>query len=332
MGMLASEVDRVRALLSSQLLALLLLIATAAGAQVPPGSPPGNTAQAADTGAAQATPATSPQEVTVTAPRVEPPLPSLAPGEFSNCYGLVGSEQMDYTQAAVCQLQLAREKRVVIETCINRGNNTPLPRVVEACTEALNHKIFDGDANFFLFADRAAAYFAQGDLSRALDDFDEAIKLAPRNADLYYNRGVFYAAQPDNNAALRDLTAALSINPKHLAALRKRARIYQIQGNLSAARADYSEAISLQPQAADLRNERACVYLLQGEFQNAVADETQAIQFNPNLARAYYFRSAAFAGLGKLQDAHSDLATAVHLDPSLERYVQDKSLLATHAP
>jgi lipoprotein NlpI len=48
------------------------------------------------------------------------------------------------------------------------------------------------------------AYYAQGDKPHALDDYNTAVKLAPKNAKPYYYRGVFYAAQTDVDAALRD--------------------------------------------------------------------------------------------------------------------------------
>ncbi len=114
----------------------------------------------------------------------------------------------------------------MVETCLNRNGNTALPRVIQACTESLDHKIFEGNDRFFLFANRADAYFAQGDKQRALDDYNEAVKLAPRNAELYYNRGVFYVAQSDDDAALRDFDTAMGLNPKLVPALRQRAKIY----------------------------------------------------------------------------------------------------------
>lgn len=96
-----------------------------------------------------------------------------------------------------CAAQLARDKRIVVEKCLNHdGKNAP-PMVIQACTESLDHKIFDGRYRFYIFANRAEAYIAQGDRRRALDDYNQAVKLAPKNAKLYYNRGVFYAAQPD---------------------------------------------------------------------------------------------------------------------------------------
>ncbi|MGO9803006.1 MAG: tetratricopeptide repeat protein [Steroidobacteraceae bacterium] len=309
-----------RRLLSWQL-SILLLAGMAAGAQVPIATPSG-------AGEAPTTPSTSTPQVTVTAPRVDGTLPALPPDEFTNCVqqSPQGSDPktIDYIQAEICEHQLNYEKHIVIEACINRSGNTALPRVIQACTESLDHKIFEGNARFFLFANRAAAYSAQGDKQHALDDYTEAVKLAPNNAELHYNRGVFYAAQNDGNAALQDFDTALGINPKLVPALHRRARIYQTQGNLSGALADYSQAIALQPKTAALWSERGSVFLMQGEFRNAVEDEGQAILLDPKLARAYYFRGVAFAGLDDSQNARSDIATAVRLDPSLKRYVKTK--------
>lgn len=267
-------------------LSILLLAGIAAGAQVPnsnpngqsPPSAPGSTVTPPDASPAPTTPTAPKQQVTITAPRVDGTLPALPPDEFFGCmqqspYGSEGTPStgaaggvggIDYTQASICEHQLNYEKHIVIEACINRSGNTALPRVIQACTESLDHKIFEGNARFFLFADRAAAYSAQGDKQHALDDYTAAVKLAPNNAELLYNRGVFYAAQNDGNAALRDFDTALGINPKLVPALQKRAKIYQTQGNLSGALADYSQAIGLQPKTAALWSERGYVFLMQG--------------------------------------------------------------------
>ena len=119
-----------------------------------------------------------------------------------------------YIPSAICEHQLNWEKHIVIEACINRSGNTAPPKVIQACTKSLDRKILQGNERFFLFANRAAAYFAQGDKQHTLDDYNEAVKSAPRNADLYYNRGVFYTAQSDDDAAMRDFDTAIGINSK----------------------------------------------------------------------------------------------------------------------
>lgn len=263
------------------------------------------------------------QQVTVTAPRSEQPLPELAPEEFNRCMGMVGYETIDYTQGVLCEAQLSREKHVVIEACINEKGDTAPPRIIQACTESLDRNIYEGNARYFLFASRAAGYFAQGDKQHALDDYNEAVKLAPRNAYLYYNRGVFYAAQSDDASALRDFDTAIRINSKLVPALRQRAKIYLAGRDFIDARQDYSKAIGLQPKTAALWSERGYVSLRQQDYESAVNDEAEAIRLDPKLARAYFLRgaAAAFGGLGGSHDAIDDIKTAVSLDPALARFV-----------
>lgn len=312
----------------------LLFAAVAAAAQVQtstqsaqaPGKPSGESTR----DQAPTTPDQTKPQVTVTAPRVEQPLPELPADEFRTCMGMVGYETIDYTQAVLCEAQLSREKHIVVEACINKKGDTAPRRIIQACTESLDRNIFEGNARFFLFASRAAGYFAQGDKQHALEDYNEAAKLAPRNAYVYYNRGVFYAAQSDNDAALRDFDAAIGINSKLIPALRQRARIYQARGNFSDARQDYSKAIGLQPKTAALWSERGYVSLRQKDYDSAIKDEAEAIRLDPKLARAYFLRGAA-AAFGRLGDSHSaidDIKTAVDLDPSLAGYVKinDKSV------
>jgi tetratricopeptide (TPR) repeat protein len=309
---------------------MLLLAGVTATAQVP----------ATSTGTDQTTPAptvTKP-EVIISAPGSEgpaQPLPKLRPDEFSNCMQTSpqGSDpsNVDYLQAEICEQQLNWEKRMVVEACINRDGKTAPPRVVQACTESLDHKIFEGWQRFFLYADRAVAYIALGDNEHALEDYDEAVKLAPKNAQLYYNRAVFYAARSDNDNALRDLDTALGLDPKLVRALRQRAKVYHAQKNLSGALADYSEAIRLEPKTAELWSERGYVCILQRDYAGAVRDEAQAIQLDPKLARAYFLRGRALADLGKGANAVGDIRSAVDLDPSLAHYVVIKDKTATLA-
>jgi Tfp pilus assembly protein PilF len=328
--------ETLRRLFSWQL-SVLLLAGMTSGALVgnpsqtaqSPGSPPAETAAPPGANDAPTTPPTITPGITVTGttPSAEPPLPKLPPDQFTDCYAshkTTGPEVMDWVGMEICEAQLGREQRIVIEKCINKSGKNEPPVVIQACTEVLEHKMFLGADRFYVYVNRAEAYLFQGDRQHALDDYDQAVKLAPHNAKLYYNRGVFYLAQPDVDAAMRDFDTALSLNPKLVPALLQRAKIHKTRDDFSGALADYSEAIRLEPKTAALWSERGYVCLLQHDYESAIKDEAQAIRLDPKLARAYFFRSAAFGGLGDSSKARSDILTAVRLDPSLERYVTRK--------
>jgi Tfp pilus assembly protein PilF len=315
-------------------LTALLLFATAVDARMDdsaahiqvPSNPPADVASSSDTTQAPPNP-----EITVTgkAPHDERALPALPPDEFTHCMqqngvGTIrqnGVEVIDSRLLVLCSAKLNWERHTVIDKCINSDGKSTPPMVIQACTESLDHKILQGNYRFYVFVNRAEAYFAQGDKERALADYNSAINLAPQNDKLHYNRALFYAVQADRVAALADLNTALSINPRFVAALQLRAKLYLTQDNLGGALADYSEAVRLQPKTAALWSERGYIYIRQRDYDSAVKDEAEAIRLDPKLARAYFLRGAAFGDLGNSPNAVSDIVAAVSLDPSLDQYV-----------
>lgn len=328
-----------RYLLSSKLSAMLLgaLVMSAqadnsASIGQLPGSPAADNTTTPAGGQSTNSQATNP-EITVTGKAThEPPLPALPPDEFTDCMRDRGSiDSVNPASLAICSAKLDWERHLVIDKCINQDGKSGPPAVIQACTESLDHKILQGRDRIYIFVNRAEAYFTAGDKQRALEDYNEAVKLAPQNAKLYYNRGVFYAAQADSGAALQDFTAALTINPKFVPALQERAKMYQTQNNFSDALTDFSEAIRIQPKNAELWSERGYVCIRQHDYQSAVKDEAEAIRLDPKLARAYFLRGAAYGDLGNSPNAVSDIVTAVGLDPSLDHYVSTKGKTASIA-
>lgn len=293
---------------------VLLLAGVAAAAQVPGSSgrsqPP-------------ASPTTLNPPVTISAKpaRGSRPLPKLPPDRFTDCAARYSGDLIELT---ACQQEINWDEDIVLDACLDRGGKEALPRVIQACTESLSNDIVQGRRRRFVFASRAAAYFASGDRQHALEDYDAAIKVAPDDAELHYDRGVVLASQSRDDAALQDLDAALKIDPKLVPALRQRAKIYGIRGDFSGALADYSAAILLQPKDAALWSARGYAALCRHDYQGALSDEAQAIQLDPKLARAWFLRSVAFVDLGESANAIDDLKAAVGLDSSLARYVTIK--------
>ena len=60
---------------------------------------------------------------------------------------------------------------------------------------------------------RGNAYRARGDNDRAIADFSQAIRLAPKFADAYYNRGLAYFYSGTLDKALADVSEASDLDP-----------------------------------------------------------------------------------------------------------------------
>src|SRR5438067_2715836 len=96
---------------------------------------------------------------------------------------------------------------------------------------------------------RALAYRYKKDITKALADFDQAIRLKPFSM-FYYNRGVTRYENGDDKSAIADLTRALQGKPgdPHVRAicLVARARCYINQAKSTPAMSDLNAAIKLR--------------------------------------------------------------------------------------
>src|SRR5262249_42605451 len=64
------------------------------------------------------------------------------------------------------------------------------------------------------FNNRGLAYAAKGDQARAIDDYGKAIELEPKDATRWDNHGVAHGRNHDHAPAPGDSAAALNLNPR----------------------------------------------------------------------------------------------------------------------
>jgi tetratricopeptide (TPR) repeat protein len=61
---------------------------------------------------------------------------------------------------------------------------------------------------------RAEAHGDDGDRDKAIADYTEAIRLAPKCAEAYTNRGISYYEKGEQDKAIADYTEAIRLDPK----------------------------------------------------------------------------------------------------------------------
>ncbi|MET0331810.1 MAG: aspartyl protease family protein, partial [Dyella sp.] len=116
-------------------------------------------------------------------------------------------------------------------------------------------------ANDYLLSGRA--HLARGELSEAIGDLDEAIRLAPDQAAYYRARANAHLASKQPQAALTDLDTSLSLDPKDLDALLLRAAL-RVARDRPGAVSDVAAASTLPANAAQSR-ELASLYIELGQ-------------------------------------------------------------------
>jgi hypothetical protein len=111
------------------------------------------------------------------------------------------------------------------------------------------------------------ALFNLGQYDQALDKFNRALALSPRNADTLTNRGNLLREVHAFNAALADHNAAIAINPACADCFNNRASVYRDLARFDEAIADYRYAMSLVPGHVGARANLALTQLLLGDWE-----------------------------------------------------------------
>jgi tetratricopeptide (TPR) repeat protein len=169
-----------------------------------------------------------------------------------------------------------------LDWCYGKDGATP-DLTIGGCTAAIQSGKYDGKDLAAFFVRRGAAYSNKGEFDRAIQDYDQAIKLNPNRAAAFYNRGIDYRNKGQTDRAIQD----------------------------------YDQAIKLDPSFAQFFNNRGSAYHHKGEPDRAIQNYDQAIKLNPTYAAAFFNRSLAKEKMGDKAGAEADLAAARKIDPKI---------------
>jgi lipoprotein NlpI len=97
---------------------------------------------------------------------------------------------------------------------------------------------------------RGGAYHAKGDLDRAIADYDEAIRLNPKDKDAFGLRANAYKAKGDFGHSLADYDQLVQLDAKDARAYFHRARVYWQMASFAKSLADLDQATQLDPKYA----------------------------------------------------------------------------------
>jgi tetratricopeptide (TPR) repeat protein len=156
---------------------------------------------------------------------------------------------------------------------------------IAACTRAIKSGTYNGKTLALAYSNRGVEWRAKGELTRAIADYDEALKADPQQAAAYNNRGIAYAAGNDYDKALADYDEAVRLKPDYASALNNRGLAYFNKGQHQRAITDYDEAIKIEPDAVRLNN-RGNAYASRGQHDRAIQDFDQAVNLDASYAIA----------------------------------------------
>jgi tetratricopeptide (TPR) repeat protein len=167
-----------------------------------------------------------------------------------------------------------------------------------------------------IYLNRGTAYEEKGDHDRAVQDFDQAIYLNPKDEIPYYDRGYSYKKKGNYDRAIQDFTQALHLNPNFERAYYDRGNVYIDKDDYDRAIQEFDQAIRLNPKDPYAYNNRGAAYHKKGDYDRAIQDFNEAIQLNPNYTSAYFSRGSAYFAQSNLPAAIADFTHAISAAPS----------------
>lgn len=166
----------------------------------------------------------------------------------------------------------------------------------------------------------------QGNDSKALESYTQALRLYPDRDRTYYNRGLIHERLGNTSAALEDLTEAISLGSQSPETYYQRGNLRFQLGDRQGALDDYTEAIRLQEDYAAAYVNRGSVHADLGDDQRAVTDYTKALEIDSTLAAAYLNRCLSRSNLGDHLGAIEDCTQAIHFQPTHTFAYQNRGL------
>jgi tetratricopeptide (TPR) repeat protein len=166
------------------------------------------------------------------------------------------------------------------------------------------------------FNGRGMAWQSKGEADRAIADFDEAIRLNPKFARAFANRGSVYTVNAEHQRAKQDFDQAIGLDSTLAFAFVGRGRIHRSTGDYVRALQDFEHATRLQPKNAAAWNGRCYTHAVVGRLlQMALAECNQSLMLQPNNSHALDSRGFTYLKLGELDRAIADYDAALRLDP-----------------
>ncbi|WP_454617294.1 tetratricopeptide repeat protein [Bradyrhizobium cenepequi] len=208
----------------------------------------------------------------------------------------------------------------------NGTDHASLEARVDGCTALIASGHGKTTALAIAYNNRGNAYAAKGDYGRAIQDFDQSIKLNPTYVRAFNNRGVAYLKKGEYDLAIKALDGAIQLNPSYGSAFANRARAYLKKHQYDRAARDYDEAIRLEPNLEAVWSGRCWTQAILGALEAALEDCNKALQLASNNAATYDSRGLIYLKMGKFDAAIDDYSSALQLDPKLASALYGRGL------
>ena len=167
-----------------------------------------------------------------------------------------------------------------------------------------------------LYTDRAEAHGRSGDDVKALSDYDQALKHAPKFAEAHVGKGMVYQRQGKADDAQAAYLAAVAIDGKNAVAYNNLAWLAaERKTRLDDALAWATKATQIAPNAGPYFDTLGWVHRARNEHDRATIALEKAVKLSPTYAEAHYHLGVVHSEGNRRPLAVAAFKKALALDP-----------------
>ncbi len=133
------------------------------------------------------------------------------------------------------------------EICYTQSGNVAMA----ACSRAIESGRLRGRKLAVTYNNRGEEWKAKRDLSRAMTDYEQAIRIDPQYATAYNGRGSIFYLRGELDRAMADFDQAIKLDPKYANAYYNRGMAREKKNDLRRALADFKRFAQLDPSDPD---------------------------------------------------------------------------------
>jgi tetratricopeptide (TPR) repeat protein len=165
-------------------------------------------------------------------------------------------------------------------------------------------------------AERCAAFYQAKDYARATKDCDAALAVDAANTDAWHRRVEILFAQDKRPEALKAARRLTKLAPQWAHARVLVARIQMASGDLASAERELEDARKAAPDDGEVATARIGLLRRRGDEKGAREVADGLVSAAPRDSRAYLLRARVHQAVGDDDRALADMERAIELDPT----------------